>query len=106
MLDRHWLPHADLPASCHTPSAQAAILDTLRLMHTRDKLSWDLIGQIAEYAAREWVPKGLIGSPTALRELTVKKDRKVWEAIQAQLERSRNGRGADVIDAILGKEKP
>lgn len=82
-MDRHWT--VPLPAECRTPSAMFRVLDTLRLMHTVDGQSWETIGQIVAFAAKVWQPDGMIGSPAALRTKTRKGDRRVWEAIKAQM---------------------
>jgi len=85
ILKDNWLAHHPLPASSQTPSAKLRIADTIRLLHTADEYPWPVIASIVEYAAKEWAPKGMIGSPASLREWTKKHDRKTHEAIVEQM---------------------
>lgn len=91
----HWLAYAPLPASSKTPSGLYRCLDTFRLMNSVDGLGWPEIARITKYAAEVWQPAGYIGSPASLRSWTAKKDRRVWEAIQAQLNGKANGRPSE-----------
>lgn len=84
ILDADWIAHAPLPQSGRSPRALYRSLDTLRLLHQLDKQTWDDVGLICRYAAMVWVPQGMIGAPSSLREWTGKKDRRVWEAILSQ----------------------
>jgi len=59
IIRKKWLPHATLPASTTSSAkAQFRMLDTLRLLHTVDKQSWDTIRVIVLHAASVWKPKG------------------------------------------------
>lgn len=87
ILQTRWLPNAVLPASSDTPSAKLSIADTIAKLHTIDGYSWQDVGRIVEYAAIEWAPR-YIGSPAKLRKATRAGDRKVHEAIWAQLSSS------------------
>jgi hypothetical protein len=77
-----WIAIAPLPESAD-PSRALEVLDELRRI---DGLDWDRIERICEYAAREWVPKGYIGTAAALRQWTSSRDMKKWEAIERQVQ--------------------
>jgi hypothetical protein len=83
IMNKRWHP-TPLPASAESDAAKFRILDTLRKLHTIDKLSVEEIGDLIEYVARNWYPKH-IGSPASLREWTDKKDRRRWEAAREQM---------------------
>ena len=90
---RCWTDHEDLPRSAN----EGKCLKTLDDLHRIDGVPWEgLIGinAICEYAAREWVPQGYIGSPTALRKWTQARDQKKYEAIQQQMAARDSRRGA------------
>lgn len=86
ILKDNWLAHLPLPKSAQTPTAKLRIANTIRLLHTADGYPWPRVGKIVEHAATVWAPKGMIGSPASLRELTTKKDRRCHEAIASQLD--------------------
>jgi hypothetical protein len=77
-----WTAISALPESADKSRA-LEVLDELRRI---DGLDWDRIERICEYAAREWVPKGYIGTPAALRQWTSSRDMRKWEAIERQLQ--------------------
>jgi hypothetical protein len=86
IIQDRWLPHAPLPASIEkSESAQAHILDTLRLIHERGNVSWDTIGDVVEYAARNWHPAGYCESPASLYGWTRDKTCRRYEKIQRQM---------------------
>uniref|UniRef100_A0A6M3LFX1 Uncharacterized protein n=1 Tax=viral metagenome TaxID=1070528 RepID=A0A6M3LFX1_9ZZZZ len=86
LLKTKWLAHAKLPPSADSPSAKFKIADTILKLHTIDGYPITDVGRILEHAATVWFPRGMIGSPASLRDWTTKKDRKVHEAIWAQLD--------------------
>ena len=91
MNDRWIKKGAEIPKSAHTDAGKANILDTLRAMNEVDKLSWDEIGDIVEYAATNWYPQ-YMKSPTSLRKKTTNGDCARWEAIKLQMENKSNGK--------------
>ena len=93
LLKTKWLCHAELPKSSQTVSAKFKIADTIRMMHTIDKCSWDQIGKVLDYAARVWVPKGFIGSPASLR--TMGEDRMKHETIWMKIEAESSNDGLE-----------
>ena len=106
ILKEHWLAHIPLPSSSQSPTAKFRIADTLRLLHTADGYTWEVVGQLVEYAATVWQPQGMIGSPASLRDWTKKHDRKVHEAILTQLNGSvkKKDREPDFVDQIINKK--
>jgi len=106
IIRKKWLPHATLPASTTSSAkAQFRMLDTLRLLHTVDKQSWDTIGVIVLHAASVWKPKGYIGSPASLRENTASSDQKKWEAILSQINADHSPTTDNSLDELLEKIK-
>jgi len=91
MNDRWIKAGAEIPKSAQTESGKVGILDTLRAMNEVDKLSWDEIGDIVEYAATNWYPQ-YMKSPTSLRKKTTNGDCARWEAIKLQMENKSNGK--------------
>ena len=79
-----WTDLAALPKSANEEKCLKALDD----LHRLDQVPWDGatgIFAICEYAAREWVPEGYIGSPVALRGWTRSRDMKKYEAVQQQM---------------------
>ena len=84
IVKTNWLAHAELPKSSQTPSAKLTIANTIRLLHTEDGYSWEDVGRIVEYAAKEWAPT-YMGSPAKLRNPIKAGDRLVHEKIWADI---------------------
>ncbi len=104
ILHDQWIAHTPLPASAQTPKAKLRIADTIRLLHTADNYDWPQIAQIVEHAATVWQPQGMIGSPASLRDWTSKHDRKIHEAILAQINSHPPApvREPDFLDKLMG----
>ena len=75
-----WEAHAPLRKSSKRKDCLKALDDLRRI----DLLSWERITRICRWAVTEWLPKGMIGSPAALRTRTKKGDRMTWEALETQ----------------------
>ena len=92
-LKANWTAHAELPKSSQTPSAKLSIAQTILRLNTIDEWTQNQIGQILHWGSTVWCPKGMIGSPASLRDWTAKGDRKVSEAIWAQIKQSSGSTG-------------
>tara|TARA_R110000824_G_scaffold23097_3_gene83383 strand:- start:308 stop:1108 length:801 start_codon:yes stop_codon:yes gene_type:complete len=89
-----------------TPDREKVWARTFDNMQRIDKLSWDDIAAISNYALTDWLPPGYMLSPTKLRTRSrTYPELWNWEVIQGQMQNGSNKRSAEsTYDPLQGIE--